>query len=112
MESQPVESTVLVKFYSDIQDSILDPVRVASLLRQEGVVSKSLLDEVSAVNRVTQSERAASILRHVETTVRVDPKKFWVFVAVLEQSGPPACIVARTLRDAVDLHALGEIIDI
>ena len=109
MESQPaIESTVLEKFYSDIQDSILDPVRVASLLRQEGVVSKSLLDEISAVNRFTLSERAASILHHVETAVKIDPKNFWALVNVLEQTGPPACIVAKRLRDAVELHALGK----
>ena len=103
-----VESTVLEKFYSDVQKSIVDPVHVASLLRQEGVVAESLIDEISPANRFTRSERTASILRHVEGAVRVDQQSFWAFIAVLEQSGPPACNVAQQMRNAVKLHKLGE----
>ena len=103
------ESTVLEKFYSDVQKSILDPVGVASLLRQEGVVTESLTDEVSPANRFTLSERTASILRHVEAAVRVNRQSFWAFIAVLEQSGPPACKVAQKMRNAVEMHKLGEL---
>ena len=99
---------MLEKFYSDVQRSILDPVRVASLLRQEGVVAESLIDEVSPANRFTLSERTASILRHVEGAVRVNRQSFWAFIAVLEQSGPPACNVAQQMRNSVKLHRLGE----
>ena len=102
------ESTVLEKFYSVVQKSILDPVCVTSLLRQEGVVAESLIDEVSPANRFTLSERTASILRHVEGAVRVNRNRFWVFLAVLEQSGPAACDVAQKMRNAVKFQRLGE----
>ena len=52
MEPQ-VELTVFRKLYNDVQVSILNPVRVASLLRQERVVADDLLDEVSDMNRFT-----------------------------------------------------------
>ena len=102
------ELTVFRKLYNDVQVSILNPVRVASLLRQEGVVADDLLDEVSDMNRFTQAEKTASIMRHVEGAIRVNPRNFWAFVAVLEKSGPPACHVAKRMRDNVDLHTPGE----
>ena len=88
--------------------SILNPVHVASLLRQERVVADDLLDEVSDMTRFTLAEKTASIMRHVEGAVRVNPKSFWVFVSVLERSGPSACHVAKKMRDTVDLHTPGE----
>ena len=100
-----MELEVLTRFYSDVQESILNPVGVASLLRQEGIASKDLLDEVSA--KATQSERTASIMRHVEAAVRTNTKSFWVFVAVLEQS-PLSCIVAGKMREVMKLHVKSE----
>ena len=96
---------VLTLFYSDVQQSILNPVSVASLLRQEGIASKDLLDEVSA--KATQSEKTASIMRHVEAAVRSDAKSFWKFVTVLEQS-PPSCTVASKMKEAMKLQEKSE----
>ena len=71
-----MESEVLRRFYSDIQHAITDPIAVASLLHQEDVVGEVLLDEVSPTNKVPHPEKTASIMRHVETAIRVDPKSF------------------------------------
>ena len=93
-----MELEVLTQFNSDVKDSILNPVAVASLLRQEGIASKDLLDEVSA--KATQSEKTASIMRHVEAAVRTNAKSFWVFVAVLEQFFS-SFYVAGKMKEAV-----------
>ena len=109
MAESQVELTVLVKFYSDVQRTILDPVHVASLLRQEGIAAESLIDEVSPGNRFTLSERTASIVRHVEGAVRANRLSFWAFIAVLERSGPPARDIAQKMRNtAVELGKLGK----
>ena len=105
MESE-LESEVLKRFYSDVQRAITDPIGVASLLHQEDVVGEVLLDEVST-NKVPYSEKTASIMRHVEAAVRVDPKSFWVFLSVLKQFTPSNKVAVR-MKQAVDLHALGE----
>ena len=102
-----MESDILRRFYSDVQHAITDPIGVASLLHQEDVVDKVLLDEVSPSNKIPYSEKTASIMRHVEAAVRVDPKSFWVFLSVLSQF-TPCYKVAIRMRQAVDLHALGE----
>ena len=100
-----MELEVLTRFYSDVQESILNPVAVASLLRQEGIASKDLIDEVSA--KTTLSEKTASIMRHVEAAVRSNAKSFWVFVAVLEQS-PPSYTVAGRMKEAMKLQEKSE----
>ena len=100
-----MELEVFTRFYSDVQQSILNPVGVASLLRQEGIASKDLLDEVSA--KATQSEKTASIMRHVEAAVRTNAKSFWAFVAVLKQS-PISCTVAGRMREAMNLQVKSE----
>ena len=102
-----MESKVLRQFYSDIQDAITNPIGVASLLHQEDVVGEVLLDEVSPSNKVRHEEKTASIMHHVKVAVRVDPKSFWVFLSVLDQF-TPSNKVAMRMRQAVDLHALGE----
>ena len=102
-----MELEVLRRFYSDIQHAITNPIGVASLLHQEDVVGEVLLDEVSPTNKVPYPEKTASIMRHVEAAVRVDPKSFWVFLSVLDQF-TPCYKVAMRMKQAVDLHALGE----
>ena len=102
-----MESEVLRQFYSDIQHAITDPIAVASLLHQEDVVGEVLLDEVSPTNKVSPVEKTASIMRHVEAAIRVDPKSFWVFLSVLDQF-TPSYKVARRMKQAVDLQASGE----
>ena len=52
-----MELEVLTRFYSDVQQSILNPVAVASLLRQEGIASKDLLDEVSSQSHSIRKDR-------------------------------------------------------
>ena len=101
-----MESEVLRRFYSDVQHAITNPIAVASLLHQEDVVGEMLLDEVSPSNKVSLVEKTASIMRHVEAAVRVDPKSFWVFLSVLDQF-TPSNKVAMRMRQAVDLHTLG-----
>ena len=102
-----MESEVLSRFYSDIQHAITDPIAVASLLHQEDVVGEVLLDEVSPTNKVSPVEKTASIMRHVEAAIRVDPKSFWVFLSVLDQF-TPSYKVARRMKQAVAMHASGE----
>ena len=102
-----MESEVLRRFYSDIQHAITNPIAVASLLHQEDVVGEVLLDEVSPTNKVSPVEKTASIMRHVEAAIRVDPKSFWVFLSVLDQF-TPSYKVARRMKQAVALHASGE----
>ena len=101
-----MESEVLRRFYSDVQHAITNPVGVTSLLHQEGVVGEVLLDEVSPTNKVSPVEKTASIMRHVEAAIRVDPKSFWVFLSVLDQFTPSRYLAER-MRQAVDLHASG-----
>ena len=101
-----MESEVLRRFYSDIQHAITNPVGVASLLHQEGVVGEVLLDEVSSTNKVAYPEKTSSIMRHVQAAVRVDPDNFWVFLSVLDQFTPSRHLAER-MREAVDLHASG-----
>ena len=105
--AENMESEVLRRFYSDVQHAITNPIGVASLLHQEDVVDKVLLDEVSPTNKVPYSEKTASIMRHVEAAIEADPKSFWVFLSVLNQF-TPCYKVAMRMRQAVDLHALGE----
>ena len=102
-----MESEVFRQFYSDVQHAITNPIAVASLLHQKGVVGEVLLDEVSPTNKASSVEKTASIMRHVAAAVRVDPKSFWTFLSVLDQF-TPACHVAQRMRQAhVDLHASG-----
>ena len=102
-----MESEVLRQFYSDVQCAITDPIAVASLLHQEDVVGKVLLDVVSPSNKISYSEKAYSIMLHVDKAIRVDPKSFWVFLSVLNQF-TPGYKVAMRMKQAVGLHALGE----
>ena len=104
-----MESEVLRRFYSDIQHAITNPIGVASLLHQEGVVGEVLLDEVSPTNKVSSVEKTASIMRHVEAAIRVDPKSFWVFLSVLDQF-TPSRFLAERMRQAVDLHTSGSLV--
>ena len=101
-----MELEVLRQFYSDVQHAITNPIGVASLLHQEGVVGEELLDEVSPTNKVPCQEKTASIMRHVNATVKIDPKNFWVFLSVLDQF-TPCRYLAKRMRQAVDLHASG-----
>ena len=101
-----MEPEILRRFYSDIQHAITNPIGVASLLHQEGVVGEVLLDEVSPTSKVSSVEKTASIMRHVEAAIRVDPKSFWVFLSVLDQFTPSRYLAER-MRQAVDLHASG-----
>ena len=104
---EAMESKVLQQFYSDVQRAVTDPIAVASLLHQEDVVGKGLLDEVSSSNKITYSEMTASIMRHVDAAVKVDPKSFRVFLSVLNQF-TPSNKVAMRMKQAMDRHALGE----
>ena len=101
-----MESEVLRRFYSDIQYAITNPIGVASLLHQEDVVGEVLLDEVSPTNKVSHVEKTASIMRHVEAAIRMDPNNFWVFLSVLDRLTPSRYLAER-MRQAVDLHASG-----
>ena len=100
-----MELEVFTRFYSDVQKSILNPLGVASLLRQEGIASEDLLDEVSA--KATLSVKTASIMRHVRAAVRTNAKSFWKFVAVLEQS-PLSYAVAHKMKEAMKLQEKGD----
>ena len=101
-----MESEILRRFYDVIQHAITNPIGVASLLHQEDVVGEVLLDEVSPTNKASPVEKTASIMRHVQAAIRVDPKSFWVFLSVLDQFTPSRYLAER-MRQAVDLHTSG-----
>ena len=92
---------VLRQFYSDIQESIAHPRKVASLLVSEAVVSEDTTEILSK----PLSERNAAIMRSIRVAVRADPKKMWVVIAVLEkftESFP----VASKMREVLKRHGL------
>ena len=95
-----MESEVLRRFYSDIQEVIAHPRNTASLLYQEGVISEEVLNKPS-------SEQSAAVMRAVSSAVKADPKKFLVLIAVLDRFTESAPVASR-MRDALRSHWLGE----
>ena len=93
---------VLRRFYSQIQEVIEYPTRVAAKLYEKGVVSKDLLRKVD-----DREDKSAAIMSSVNTAVRADPKKLWVLIAVLEEFAE-SDIVASKMRHELDLQGLGE----
>ena len=77
-------SDVLRRFSSDIQRAIAYPGGAASMLYQEGVVFEDVVGEVVDSAKPC-SEKNAAIMRAVGAAVGADPKKLWVFIAVLEK---------------------------
>ena len=97
-------SYILRHFFSDVQDVIAHPRRVASMLYQEGMVSEDVVDEV-IVSTKPCSEKNASIMRAVSAAVKADPKKLFVLIAVLEKF-PESAPVASKMGDTLCSHGL------
>ena len=106
MDPHVVESEVLRRFYSDIQNVMVHPGGVAAQLFQERVVSEVVVDEVDVSGR-TQEEKSVAIMRSVGAAVRGDPANLLVFISVLEKFSESAP-VARRMRDALRSEWLGE----
>ena len=101
MEPLSIETEVLRRFYSDIQEVMAHPRNTASLLYQEGVISEGVL------NTEPSSEKNSAIMRAVSAAVKGDRKKLLVLIAVLDKFAESAPVASR-MRDALRSHWLGE----
>ena len=97
-------SQVLRRSFSDIQEVIAHPGRVAGMLYQEGIVSEEVVGEVGMPTK-PYSEKNAAIMRAVGAAVRADPKRLWVLIAVLEKFAESAPVAGR-MRDELRSHGL------
>ena len=97
-----MESEVLRNFYSDITEVMAHPRKVALQLFQEGVVAEPVLDEVNVPAR-PPSEKKDAIMRAVSAAVKGDPKKFLVFIAVMQMFAE-AAPVANRMKNALREH--------
>ena len=101
MASNPtdVESRVLRQFYSQIE-TVLDPVEVARLLWQDGLLTDAQLDNAEQSSTPLE-QRRADIMSAVRRVVRGDPKKLWVLITALEKF-PASVTVANKMRQALN----------
>ena len=95
------ESRVLRQFYSQIE-AVLDPVEVAKLLWQDGLLTDAQLDNAEQSSTPLEQRRAdiMSAVRRV-VTCRGDPKKLWMLHYCSEEV---PCIrhVANKIRQALN----------
>ena len=93
---------VLRRFYSQIQGAIAHPGSAATMLYEEGVVAREVVDEVT--DRELDLDKKVAIMRAVSAAVEVDPNKLWGLIAVLKKFSESAPLASR-MRD--DLHSHG-----
>ena len=98
MAGPSTESEVLRRFYSQVE-AVIDPVGVAKLLFEEGVLTEDQLDEAELAS-TPPAEKRAAILSAVRKVVRGNPKTLWVFIAALEKF-PGSATVAQKMREAL-----------
>ena len=92
------ESGVLRQFYSQIE-AVLDPVAVAKLLWQDGLLTDNQLDNAEQSSTPLE-QRRADIMSAVRRVVRGDPSKLWVLITALEKF-PASVPVANMMREAI-----------
>ena len=96
--SEPTpEERVIQNNHSDLREVIIYPLAVASKLLQEGVVSKTLVSEVSTTGR-SQLQNSTAVITAVTASIHSEPNQFQVFMSVLEDS-PESANLARRLRN-------------
>ena len=99
MSHQSAEERVVQNHRSDLLEGIVHPLSVVNKLIQEGVVSHQLAQEVGpSVNR-TVTEKNSAILEAVSASIRADPRRIHVFLAVLETQVEAAPIARRMRRE-------------
>ena len=92
------ESGVFRQFYSQIE-AVLDPVGVARLLWQDGLLADNQLDNAEQSSTPLE-QRRADIMSAVRRVVRGDPSKLWVLITALEKF-PASVPVANEMREAL-----------
>ena len=101
MAANPVtdgESGVLRQFYSQIE-AVLDPVEVARLLWQDGLLTDNQLDNAEQLSTPLE-QRRADIMSAVRRVVRGNPSKLWVLITALEKF-PASVPVANKMRETL-----------
>ena len=91
------EESVIQNNHHDLQEAIIYPLTVASKLLQEGVVSRTLVSEVSTQGR-SQLQNSTAIITAVTASIHSKPDQFQVFMSVLEDS-PESANLARRMRN-------------
>ena len=89
---------VLRQLYSQIE-AVLDPVEVARLLWQDGLLTDNQLDNAEQSSTPLE-QRRADIMNAVRRVVRGDPSKLWVLITALEKF-PASVLVANKMREAL-----------
>ena len=90
---------VLRQFYTQIE-AVLDPVAVAKLLWQDGLLTDNQLDNAEQSSTPLE-QRRADIMSAVRRVVRGDSKKLWVLITALEKF-PASVTVANKMRQALN----------
>ena len=85
-------------FYGQIE-AVLDPVAVARLLWQDGLLADNQLDNAEQSSTPLE-QRRADIMSAVRRVVNGDPSKLWVFITALEKI-PASVPVANKMREAI-----------
>ena len=104
MDPQSAVLEIFRRFSSNIQEVIVHPVRTATLLFQEGLISEEVVGDVVGTNNAP-SEKNAAIMRAVRASVRADPNRLWVLIAVLKKFGESTPVADR-MRDQLRSHGL------
>ena len=101
MAAKPTDSEfgVLRRFYSQIE-AVLDPVGVAKLLWQGGLLTDAQLDNAKQSSTPLE-QRTADIMSTVRKVVRGDPEKLWILITALEMF-PASVTVANKMRQALN----------
>ena len=89
---------ILRQFYSQIE-AVLDPVAVARLLWQDGLLTDNQLDNAEQ-SSTPPEQRRADIMSAVRRVVRCDPRKLSVLITALEKF-PASVPVANKMREAL-----------
>ena len=91
------EERVIQKHHNDLQETIINPLSVASKLFQEGVVGRTLVSQVSTQGR-SQLQNSTAIITAVTASIHSKLDHFQVFMSVLEDN-PESANLARRMRN-------------
>ena len=103
------EERVIQNHLNDLQQVIIHPLIVASKLLQEGVVSRTLVSEISTQGR-SQLQDSTAIITAVTASIHSKPYQFRVFMSVLEDS-PESANLARRMRNELSESCNAKAID-
>ena len=87
-ESTP-EATVLRKHFSELVNTIQEPVLLAAELYSAGIITRNLLERVSSATVLTRTDKTCLLLGAVSDHTSTDPETFGTFLSILsEKLGP------------------------